>query len=572
MPAYKPQTKYVFVSGGVISGLGKGINTASISLLLKSAGYKVSAQKADMYLNLDAGTMNPLEHGEVFVTEDGLETDQDLGHYERFLNQDLYRHNYFTMGQVYYDVIARERSLEYAGKCVEGHIHIPQEIIKKIKSAAKKDESDIFIVEVGGTVGEYQNVMFFEAIRRMKQAEPDNVFLIHLVYLVVPPFLGEMKSKPAQNSIYDLYKLGLQPNFVICRSQKEIDTKRKKTISFNTGIREDHILSAPDVDSIYKIPLVLQDQKLDTLLLEEMKLKHKSADMKKWTAMTDKINKSKKDVRIAIAGKYFTSGAFALEDSYVCVIEAIKHAAWKKGLNPVIKWFDVERFEDPKEKALVEEELKEFDGIIVPQGWGSRAVEGKLKAVEWARTNKVPYLGLCFGMQMAVIEYARNVLGLNDANSEEVNPTTKDPVIHIMPNQKEYLEKKQYGGTIRLGAWPCKLDKNSILYKAYKNEGSERLNEETVEERHRHRYEFNNDYLKQLEKAGMVISGTSPDGKLVESIELPIDVHPFFVGTQFHPEYKSRPLAPHPIFVGFIEACIKQQKAVELSSKTSKAS
>ncbi|KKS21612.1 MAG: CTP synthetase [candidate division WWE3 bacterium GW2011_GWA1_41_8] len=572
MPAYKPQTKYVFVSGGVISGLGKGINTASISLLLKSAGYKVSAQKADMYLNLDAGTMNPLEHGEVFVTEDGLETDQDLGHYERFLNQDLYRHNYFTMGQVYYDVIARERSLEYAGKCVEGHIHIPQEIIKKIKSAAKKDESDIFIVEVGGTVGEYQNVMFFEAIRRMKQAEPDNVFLIHLVYLVVPPFLGEMKSKPAQNSIYDLYKLGLQPNFVICRSQNEIDTKRKKTISFNTGIREDHILSAPDVDSIYKIPLVLQDQKLDTLLLEEMKLKHKSADMKKWTAMTDKINKSKKDVRIAIAGKYFTSGAFALEDSYVCVIEAIKHAAWKKGLNPVIKWFDVERFEDPKEKALVEEELKEFDGIIVPQGWGSRAVEGKLKAVEWARTNKVPYLGLCFGMQMAVIEYARNVLGLNDANSEEVNPTTKDPVIHIMPNQKEYLEKKQYGGTIRLGAWPCKLDKNSILYKAYKNEGSERLNEETVEERHRHRYEFNNDYLKQLEKAGMVISGTSPDGKLVESIELPIDVHPFFVGTQFHPEYKSRPLAPHPIFVGFIEACIKQQKAVELSSKTSKAS
>ena len=572
MPAYKPQTKYVFVSGGVISGLGKGINTASISLLLKSAGYKVSAQKADMYLNLDAGTMNPLEHGEVFVTEDGLETDQDLGHYERFLNQDLYRHNYFTMGQVYYDVIARERSLEYAGKCVEGHIHIPQEIIKKIKSAAKKDESDIFIVEVGGTVGEYQNVMFFEAIRRMKQAEPDNVFLIHLVYLVVPPFLGEMKSKPAQNSIYDLYKLGLQPNFVICRSQNEIDTKRKKTISFNTGIREDHILSAPDVDSIYKIPLVLQDQKLDTLLLEEMKLKHKSADMKKWTAMTDKINKSKKDVRIAIAGKYFTSGAFALEDSYVCVIEAIKHAAWKKGLNPVIKWFDVERFEDPKEKALVEEELKEFDGIIVPQGWGSRGVEGKLKAVEWARTNKIPYLGLCFGMQMAVIEYARNVLGLNDANSEEVNPTTKDPVIHIMPNQKEYLEKKQYGGTIRLGAWPCKLDKNSILYKAYKSEGAERLNEQTVEERHRHRYEFNNDYLKQLEKAGLVISGTSPDGKLVESIELPIDVHPFFVGTQFHPEYKSRPLAPHPIFVGFIEACIKQQKAVELSSKTSKAS
>lgn len=558
VPASSPQTKYIFVTGGVISGLGKGISTASIALLLKSAGYKVSAQKVDMYLNMDAGTMNPLEHGEVFVTEDGLETDQDLGHYERFLNQNLYRYNYFTMGNVYYDVIARERSLEYAGKCVEGHIHIPQEIIKKIKTAAKNDGSDVFIIEVGGTVGEYQNVMFFEAIRRMKQAEPNNVFLVHLVYLVVPSFLGEMKSKPAQNSIYDLYKLGLQPNFVICRSYTDIDEKRKKTISFNTGIKKDHIISAPDVDSIYKTPLILRKQKMDTLLLQEMGLKRKKTDMQKWTDMTEKINTGKKDVKIAIAGKYFTSGSFALEDSYVCVIEAIKHAAWKKNLDPVIKWFDVERFEDPKERIRVEEELSNYCGIIVPQGWGSRGVEGKIKAVEWARINKIPYLGLCFGMQMAVIEFARNVLGLKDANSEEVNPKTKNPVIHIIPNQKGYLEKKQYGGTIRLGAWPCKIDHNTILYKSYKTEGPERLDGNNVMERHRHRYEFNNDYLEKMKEAGMVISGTSPDGKLVEAIELPKTQHPFFVGTQFHPEYKSRPLAPHPIFVSFIEECGKR--------------
>jgi CTP synthase len=556
MPSKNTEPKYVFVTGGVISGLGKGINTASIALLLKSAGYKVSVLKADMYLNVDAGTMNPLEHGEVFVTDDGLETDQDLGHYERFLGQNLSRNNYMTMGQIYYDVISRERSLEYGGKCVEGHIHIPKEIIRRIKEAAKKDGSEIFLVEVGGTVGEYQNVMFFEAIRRLKQSEPDNVFIVHLVYLVVPEFLGEMKSKPAQASIYELYRLGLQPNFVICRSKLPIDDKRKKSISFNTGIKEENIISAHDVDTIYKIPQVLREQGLDEKILKEMGLKKRNKDLKEWSAFVKAIGTHKKEVKIAIAGKYFTSGKFSLEDSYVCVIEAIKHAAWKLNIDPKIKWFDVEKFEDEKERAKLEKELADYDGIIVPQGWGSRGVEGKLKAIEWARVNKVPYLGLCFGMQMAVIEYARNVLGLKGANSEEADPETKYPIIHIMPNQKDYLAKKQYGGTIRLGAWPCKLKKGSILEEAYNKYGNDTIKGGVVRERHRHRYEVNNKYKSKLEEKGLIFSGTSPDGELVEAVELSRNVHPFFVGTQFHPEYKSQSLTPHPLFMAFIKACL----------------
>jgi len=510
-----------------------------------------------MYLNMDAGTMNPLEHGEVFVTEDGLETDQDLGHYERFLNQNLTRNSYFTMGQVYYDVITRERSLEFQGKCVEGNIHIPQEIIRKIKGSAKKTEAEVLFIEVGGTVGEYQNVMFFEAIRRMKQEDPENVFLIHLVYLVVPGFLGEMKSKPAQASIYELYKLGLQPNFVVCRSETEIDAKRKNTIAFNTGVKKDNIIAAPDVNSIYKIPLILKEQNMDTKLLAAIGLKEKNKKdfLVDWKGLCKTIDKKKPQVKVAIAGKYFTSGKFSLEDSYVCVIEAIKHAAWKLNKEPIIKWFDVERFENPQEEAKIKEELKGFGGIIVPQGWGSRGVEGKLKCVQFARENKIPYLGLCFGMQMAVIEFARNVMGLKDANSEEVNPKTKDPVIHMMPGQKDYLAKKQYGGTIRLGAWPCKLKKDSLAFEVYKKYGGTRLIKDTVMERHRHRYELNNSYKKALEKAGLLIAGTSPDGLLCEIVELPKNTHPFFVGTQFHPEYKSRPLEPHPLFIGFIEAC-----------------
>jgi len=510
-----------------------------------------------MYLNIDAGTMNPLEHGEVFVTEDGMETDQDLGHYERFLNRDLHRYNYITLGQIYYDVINKERQLGYGGKCIEGHIHIPQEIIKRVKETAEKDNVDILLIEVGGTVGEYQNVMFYEAIRRMKQKERDNVFLIHLVYLIIPPFLGEMKSKPAQASIYELYKLGLQPNFIICRSEKEIDEKRKNTISFNTGIKKENIIAAFDVDTIYRIPEVLKRQNLDTKLLKEMGIRPKSKPDTKWGKFIEKIDKSKGSVKIAITGKYFSSGNFSLEDSYVCVIEAIKHAAWHLNLKPEIHWFDVERMENKKERKKMEEELLTMDGVIVPQGWGSRGVEGMLKVVELVRRNKIPYLGLCFGMQMAVIEFARNSLRLKGANSEEVDPKTPYPVIHIMPNQKEYLAKKQYGGTIRLGAWPCILKGNTILKNSYKKYSPHRIENSTVMERHRHRYEFNNDYITKMKEKGLVISGVSPDGKLVEAVELPRKTHPFFVGTQFHPEYKSRPVDPHPIFIEFIKACKK---------------
>jgi len=552
-------TKIIFVSGGVISGLGKGVTTASLSLLLKSSGYRVSVLKCDMYLNVDAGTMNPLEHGEVFVTEDGVETDQDIGHYERFLNQNLSSHNYMTMGQVYYNVLMRERRLGYKGKCVQGHIHIPEEITNIILSVAKEDRAEILLVEVGGTVGEYQNVMFYETIRRLKQKYPKNIFLIHLVYLLKPDFLGEMKSKPAQTSIYELYKLGLQPDFVVARSHEPIDEKRTNTISFNTGVKKEYIIAAPDVDTIYKIPLILEKQQMVKKLLKIMDLSYKSGrEIKKWTKMLEKAKGAKKKVKIAIVGKYFKSGDFSLEDAYVCVIEAIKHASWSENVKPEITWFDSEELENPKTEKKVKEKLKTFDGIIVPQGWGSRGVEGKIKTAQFARENKIPYLGLCFGMQMAVIEFARNVLGLEGANSEEVDKNTAYPIIHIMPNQKEYLKKKNYGGTIRLGAWPCKLKKGSLLERAYLEKGFEdikgKMNPKIVMERHRHRYEVNEEYKKELENAGMIISGTSPDGTLVEAIELSTKVHPFFVGTQFHPEYKSRPLSPHPLFRAFIEA------------------
>jgi CTP synthase len=542
-------TKYIFVTGGVISGLGKGIATASLAKLIKGAGYDVSVLKADMYLNVDAGTMNPIEHGEVFVTADGKETDQDMGHYERFLNQDLHAHNYMTMGQIYYEVLMRERRLEYDGKSVEGHIHIPQEIIKKITDVAVKDEAEIVFVEVGGTVGEYQNILFFEAIRRFKQMYPNNVFLVHLVYLLTPPFLGEMKSKPAQASIYELYKLGLHPDFIVTRSHYEVDEKRRKTISFNTGIPYENIIAAPDVDTIYKIPVMFQEQNFAQKMLKHMGLKARKKNLEQWTKMVENAGNHKSKVKIAIAGKYFSSGNFSLEDAYVCVIEALKHAAWSIDTDVEIKWFAVERLEDPKELVKIKKEFLEYDGIIVPQGWGKRGVEGKIKAVEIARVNQIPYLGLCFGMQMAVIEYARNVLGLKDANSVEVNEKTKNPVIHIMPDQEKYLREKNYGGTIRVGDWPCAVKNGTILYKSYST------NE--ITERHRHRYEFNNEYREILERAGLVISGTSPDGKLVEAVELPRSLHPFFVGTQFHPEYKSRPLHPHPIFVEFLGSCQK---------------
>ncbi len=526
--------KYIFVSGGVLSGLGKGITTASIGLLLKSRGIKVTLVKCDMYLNIDAGTMNPLEHGEVFVTADGMETDQDLGHYERFLGEELSRENYITAGQIYGEVLKNERALKYDGKCVEAYQHLPPEIIRRVDQAAQKHRAKIVLVELGGTAGEYQNVMFFEAIRRLKLERPNDVILVHVGYLPMPPSIGELKSKPLQQSVHELNSLGLQPDFIVARSEKAVDRKRREKIALASGLSEENIFANPDVDLIYEVPLVLEGQSLTKKILKRLDVRAGGKDLEEWRSLVKKIKKVGRGggkIKIGVVGKYQTTGDYLLSDSYVCVVEAIKHASWANQVNPEIVWVDSERIEKKGTGGL-----EGVGGIIVPQGWGRRGVEGKIKAVQFARENKVPFLGLCFGMQMAVIEFARNVCGLKRANSTEVNPRTPHPVIHIMPRQAKYLKKRQYGGTIRLGQWPCKMK------------------EETVHERHRHRYEVNNRYKRRLEAKGLVVLGTSPDGKLVEAIGLPPSLHPFFVGTQFHPEYQSWPLKPHPLFLAFIQA------------------
>lgn len=537
-------TKYIFVSGGVISGVGKGICTASISLLLKSAGFKVSPIKCDPYLNLDAGTMNPVVHGEVFVTDDGMETDQDIGHYERFLNQDLTRLNYMTLGQVYSAIIARERNLEYGGICVEVVPHVPQEIIRRIKELGQKTKADFVIIEIGGTAGEYQNMMFLEANREMKLKNPGDVLHVHVAYLPLPPSLGELKSKPVQTSVRLLNETGIQPDIIIGRSEKPLDKIRREKIATFCNVLESDVFAAPDVPSIYEVPLILENQGFSERILKKLGLAKKKRNLEDWQSLIAKIRSAKKEVKVGLVGKYFLSGEYSLEDSYVCVLEAIKHACWYLGVKPKISWVDSERLKKEGTGSL-----KDFSGIIIPQGWGSRGIEGKILTAQYARENKIPYLGLCFGMQMAVIEFARNVCGLPHANTTEADPKTPHPVIHIMPDQRQYLEKHQYGGTIRLGAWPCKILPETKLAGAYG--GGKSL---VVKERHRHRFEFNLKYRQLFEEHGMVISGTSPDGKLVEAVELAN--HPFFLGTQFHPEFKSRPLAPHPVFLAFVRSCL----------------
>ncbi|NTV31311.1 CTP synthase [candidate division WWE3 bacterium] len=549
--------KYIFVTGGVLSGLGKGITAASLALLLKSRGYTITAAKCDMYLNVDAGTMNPLEHGEVFVTQDGLETDQDLGHYERFLSTMLTRDNYMTNGQIYWEVLQKERALEYGGKCVQPYHHIPPVIINHLNKAIHEHHADIILVELGGTVGEYEGLLFLETIRRLKRQYPGDVALVHVGYLPAPASIGELKSKPLQQSVTQLNAVGLEPDFIIARAAKPIDHIRKEKIALAAGLPVEHIISNPDVKSIYEVPLILKEQHFDEIVLDRLNLKHKKSDLKDWEHLVRRIKADKPEIKIAMVGKYQTTGDYTLEDAYVCVVEALKHAGWAQGVSPKLTWIDAEKLQEST-PSQVDEILKDFDGMIVPQGWGSRGVEGKIKAIEYAREHKLPYLGLCFGMQMAVIEFARHVVGLTGANSTEVNDKTKYPVIHVMPHQKEYLENKQYGGTIRMGQWPCVLKEGTHLHAAYQEMSKdipyvERKRPLTVLERHRHRYEFNNEFKKQLEQAGLIISGTSPDGKLVESVELPTDVHPFFVATQFHPEYQSWPLIPNPVFMAFIE-------------------
>lgn len=551
--------KYIFVSGGVLSGLGKGVTAASMGLILKSAGYKVSLIKCDPYVNIDAGTIRPQEHGETFVTEDGIETDQDLGHYERFINENLSRSHYVTTGQIYQEVIRKERNFEYNGEDVEVVPHVPEEMIRRFKLAGDASKADVVIIEIGGTVGEYQNILFLEANRIMKMRDKEHVLHVHVAYLPTPPSIGEMKSKPVQISVRLLNQTGIQPDFLVGRANKPIDKRRKERLSLFCNTSLDDIISNPYVPSAYQVPLVFKKQGFDKKLLAKLHLKPKKTNlMSQWQKMVNHIKKAKKKAKIAIAGKYQTVGDYVLPDAYVCVIESLKHAGWKLGFEPEIVWLNTEALE--KSPELIKK-LDKVDGIIVPQGWGSRGVEGKIQVVRYARENKIPYLGLCFGMQMAVIESARHIAGLKGANSTEVNPKTPYPVIHIMPHQKEYLSKKQYGGTMRLGAWPCQINPQSQLYKLYQKSEAGFLIEKkqplTVAERHRHRYEFNLKYRKQLEKTGLVIAGISPDKKLVEAIELPKKIHPFFVGVQFHPEFKSRPLTPHPIFSEFIRACTR---------------
>jgi CTP synthase len=529
--------KYILVSGGVFSGLGKGITAASLGLLLQSRGYKVTIMKCDMYLNIDAGTMNPIEHGEVFVTADGVETDQDLGHYERFLNINLSRANYLTNGQVYKYVLDKERALDYGGKCVEPYHHIPPEIINRWRMAGEEHDSDIVIVELGGTVGEYEGLLFFEAYRRLKLQIPEDVALIHVGYLPAPGSIGELKSKPIQQSISTLNSLGIMPDFVVGRAEMPIDYKRKEKIALASGLPIENIISNPDLDSVYKVPLFLKKEKLDTKILRKLRLKLNNSNLDKWHDMVKKIEvKKTKIVMVAMVGKYQRSGDYTLCDSYVSVVEALKHASTEIGVDVKIVWMDSE------DKKM---DLSQVDAIIVPQGWGKRGIEGKVRAVRYARENNIPYLGLCFGMQMATIEFARHVLGMRDANTEEAEDGTKHPVIHTMNYQRELIKNKQFGGTIRLGEWSMKIKKGTLLGKIYGRNF-------VSNERHRHRYEFNNKYREMFEKKGFVISGTSPDGKLVEAIEL--KNHKFFIGTQYHPEYISRALAPHPIFMNFLKA------------------
>lgn len=537
--------RYIFVVGGVMSGIGKGTSAASIGLILKSKGFSVQPIKIDPYLNVDAGTMNPIEHGEVFVTKDGIETDQDIGIYERFLDQELERKNYLTSGQVYLSVLEKERNFEYEGKCVEIIPHATNEIISRIKKLG--ESTDFVLIEIGGTVGEYQNLLFLEAARQMKLENPKRVIFVLVSYLPIPEMLGEMKTKPTQTAARLLNEAGIQPNFILARAKVTIDEPRKRKISLFCNVKPENVISAPDVKFIYEIPLNFEKEKLGDKILKEFGQKPKKTDLKFWKNLIEKVENSKKELKIGVCGKYFRTGKFVLIDSYISVIEAIKHACWYFKRKPKIEWLDAEEYEKYPKKV---KELKNFTGIIVPGGFGSRGIEGKIRAIEFCRKNKIPYLGLCLGMQLAVVEFARNVCGLRGAHSTEFNQKTKYPVIDLLPEQKTLLKEKKYGGTMRLGDYKCTLKRGTKSWKAYGKI-------EEILERHRHRYELNNEFREILEKKGMIFSGINPERNLVEIIEL--KNHPFFVATQFHPEFKSRPIRPHPLFREFIRAAIKNE-------------
>ncbi|MFA5086378.1 MAG: CTP synthase [Candidatus Paceibacterota bacterium] len=536
---------YIFVAGGVMSSVGKGAATSSIGKILQGKGFKVSAIKIDPYINVDAGTMNPIEHGETFVTDDGTECDQDVGNYERFLDISLSTDNYMTTGRVYQAVIQKERNLEFKGRCVEVVPDIPNEVISRIEKVARKDKADFVMIEIGGTVGEYQNLLFLEAARMMKLKYPKKVLFALVTYLPTLKIIGEMKTKPSQTSARLLNEAGIQPDFILGRASVPLDEPRKRKISIFCNLDPKDVISAPDVDSIYEIPLNFEKEGLGDRILKKLNMRAKKKDMKEWTSLVNTIKKEKPVVKIGIVGKYFESGEFSLTDSYISVLEAVKHAAWANNRTPEIHWLSAQKFETGDKKEL--KKLKEFDGVIVPGGFGTRGTEGKIRAIEYLRKNKIPFLGLCLGLQLAVIEFARHVCGIKDATSREFDSKASNPVIDLMEEQKELMKKHNYGGTMRLGAWDCKVKKGTFAYKAYKAED--------ISERHRHRYEVNNDYRDLLVKKGLVVSGINTKKNLVEIIEL--KDHPFFVAVQFHPELKSSPLIPHPLFKEFIKVAGK---------------
>lgn len=542
--------RWIVVTGGVISTLGKGIISSSIGALLKMRGYKVTNVKIDPYINVDAGTMRPTEHGEVYVTWDGGETDQDLGNYERFMDIKVSRYNNMTTGQIYQEVIRRERNLDYKGKCVEVTVHIPDEIKRRLRKSAIDNAAEIVLVEVGGVVGDYQNILFLEALRQMQVYGEDIVF-VHVGYLPIPNTAGEMKSKPIQHSIRALNSLSIQTDFIIGRATKQMDNLRKEKISTICGVKKDSVISCPDLKSVYGVPILFSDQKLDVNILKKLGLKpkHMTDTFSKWKKFVAASLKSSKEIKIGIVGKYFKTGDYTLEDSYVSVIESLKHACYAANKKPEICWINSSDFEG-KNSTKNLKKLSTYDAIVVPGGFGSSGIEGKINAIKYVRENKIPFLGLCYGLQMAVIEHARNLCNLKDANSSEIDSKAKHLVIDILPEQKELLRKKQYGASMRLGEYPAILKKDSQVSKLYGNK-------KKIFERHRHRYEVNPEYLKQLETKGLVFSGISPDRRLVEFLER--KDHPYFIATQAHPEFTSRPLRPNPLFRGLIMAAIKHK-------------
>ena len=534
-------TKYIFVTGGVVSSLGKGITAASLGRLLKNRGYKVTIQKFDPYINIDPGTMSPYQHGEVFVTDDGAETDLDLGHYERFIDENLSKASNVTTGKIYQSVINKERKGEYLGSTIQVIPHITNEIKDRVLRVGKNDNADIVITEIGGTVGDIESLPFLEAIRQVKKDVPNRNDVIY-VHVTLVPYIaaaGELKTKPTQHSVKELRSIGIQPDIIVCRTVEKLSDEMKKKIGMFCDVEPEAVINNLTADSIYEVPLLMEQEGLDHIALKKLGLEDRPVDMEDWKAMVERMTTAKKEVQIALVGKYVR-----LHDAYLSVAEALSHAGYAMGAKVNIRWINSEILEE--EKPDLDEVFAGVDGIVVPGGFGYRGVEGKIDAIRYARENKIPFLGLCLGMQCAVIEFARNVCHMEQANSSEFIPDGKYPVIDLMPDQEDVTEK---GGTMRLGIYPFKLKEGTRARTLYENQ-------EIVYERHRHRYEVSNEFRPQMEAAGLVISGTSPDDRLVEIIEL--KDHPYFAATQAHPEFKSRPNRPHPLFNGFMEAAVKQ--------------